>query len=159
MVLGRSGYDVNICFQSRAGHSLRTAIASTSVDREILRTNLQDLPVFFEPHASPEFYRIAKIIRLDLAAPAEFVQPSTVYSCYGAADANHCRFRRNLRSQLRFVQRKANAGGQGAWIREPRAAPSLYRRFAITEKFDGVFVQRANNNAGERTAKIQSNCQ
>ena len=109
MLAQRRSDHVHIRFEARTQNSLRIAISRSPVQCEILRTNLQNLTVLFEPNARCEFDCVAQIVRLNIASSTEFIQTAAVNAVNAAADPNDGRLGRRLRAQFRFMERELNA--------------------------------------------------
>jgi hypothetical protein len=155
MVLNRYRDDMNIGFEARAQDAFRISIPGASIEREILRADLQHLPVVLEAHPRPKLNGIPEIVRLDLAAPPELIEAAAVYSGNRTADADNGGFRRDLRAQFSFVQSESNALRERFRICKTRTVPGVHRGNAISDEPQTVVFERADYYARTGTAEVK----
>src|SRR3954452_3313293 len=141
MVLYRSGDHVDISFQPCAIHSPWIPIPGTTVEREILRADLQDLAILFQANTRSQFDRVPQVVGLNVPPPAKLVKPSAVNACNRAAYSNDRRLGRGLCSCFRLVQRKSYTLRQGCLIIQPTPAPCVARRLSESQEFETLVLQ------------------
>ena len=71
---------MNVGFEAGANYSAWIAISCPAIEREVLRSNLQNRAIFLQPNFRCEFYCIVQITRIDLARPAKLIKAAAVHA-------------------------------------------------------------------------------